>query len=467
MSSRSGGNSEAKGEHPSSSQATPSPLSRRTPGMVSPKPKKLSNALSLLSVPGIGPKNESMFKAKGIHNIEDLKLIHFNMHKADSDMTRGFVEGNIGSGKSTFLRILETNAVHETLQGIIYSGKSTFLKILEHNAVHETLQSLLREPLTKRREAMYASFQEREGEFLFATEKTSKDVEELARFLDDAVEHSTEGLIVKTLCDTYEPAKRSSHWLKLKKDYMDGVGDTFDVVPIGGFHGKGKRTGLFGAYLLAVYDPETEAYQTIQLISYPPLPYHLPGLFGAYLLAVYDPETEAYQTIQLISYPPLPYHLPGLFGAYLLAVYDPETETYQTLAKLGTGFTEEVLQQLTDTMKPHTIKEPRRYYTYGETLEPDVWFDAAVVWEVKAADLSISPVHKAGLGILDPMPILGILDPSKGISIRFPRLIRVRDDKGPEDATTAQQVAEMYSMQASVKQQKAANAPQADVEEEE
>jgi len=251
-------------------------------------------------------------------------------------------------------------------------------------------KSLLREPLTKRREAMYASFQEREGEFLFATEKTSKDVEELARFLDDAVEHSTEGLIVKTLCDTYEPAKRSSHWLKLKKDYMDGVGDTFDVVPIGGFHGKGTRTGLF--------------------------------------------------------------------GAYLLAVYDPETETYQTLAKLGTGFTEEVLQQLTDTMKPHTIKEPRRYYACGDILEPDVWFDAAVVWEVKAADLSISPVHKAGLGILDP---------SKGISIRFPRLIRVRDDKGPEDATTAQQVAEMYSMQASVKQQKAANAPQADVEEEE
>ncbi|KAG2440908.1 hypothetical protein HXX76_003761 [Chlamydomonas incerta] len=239
-------------------------------------------------------------------------------------------------------------------------------------------ESLLHKPLTERRAALYGSLSEKEGELLYASYKTSRDVEELESFLNESVEAGTEGLIVKTLGDTYEPSKRSSHWLKLKKDYMEGVGDTFDVVPVGAFFGKGKRTGVF--------------------------------------------------------------------GAYLLAVYDPDTETYQTISKLGTGFSEEQLSELAETMRPHTIPQPRHYYTWDEGLVPDVWFDAAVVWEVKAADLSISPRHKAALGLVDP---------TKGISIRFPRLIRVRDDKSPEDATTAAQVADMFRSQAVIRQQKA------------
>ena len=63
-------------------------------------------------------------------------------------------------------------------------------------------------------------------------------MEELGVFLNESVAAGTEGLIVKSLDSTYEPSKRSAHWLKLKKDYMEGVGDTFDVVPIGAWHGK-------------------------------------------------------------------------------------------------------------------------------------------------------------------------------------------------------------------------------------
>lgn len=87
--------------------------------------------------------------------------------------------------------------------------------------------------------------------------QVSRDIEELGVFLNESVVAGTEGLIVKSLDSTYEPSKRSAHWLKLKKDYMEGVGDTFDVVPIGAWHGKCALPPFHPLPLLLSVEPET------------------------------------------------------------------------------------------------------------------------------------------------------------------------------------------------------------------
>ena len=124
-------------------------------------------------------------------------------------------------------------------------------------------RTLLREPLTERRRLLYACLTEKEGELQFAKQHTSRDLEELSTFLDESIAANTEGLIVKTMDATYEPSRRSLNWLKLKKDYLEGCGDSLDLVVIGAWHGRGKRTGVYGAFLLACYDEESESYQTI------------------------------------------------------------------------------------------------------------------------------------------------------------------------------------------------------------
>ncbi|KAI3883114.1 hypothetical protein MKX03_012514 [Papaver bracteatum] len=244
--------------------------------------------------------------------------------------------------------------------------------ILAFDILYLNGELLLQEQLNVRRKHLYNSFMEVPGEFKFATQATSSDLDAIQSFLDTAIADSCEGLIVKTLSKeaTYEPAERSNNWLKLKKDYMDSIGDSLDLVPIGAYHGTGKRAKGYGSFLLACYDDEKEEFQCI--------------------------------------------------------------------CKIGSGFSDEFLEECFSSFESQVIPYPKSYYRFTEATKPDVWFEPTEVWEVKAADLTISPAYVAAAGAVDAI---------KGISLRFPRLLHVREDKKPEEATTSSQIADMYRAQ--------------------
>jgi DNA ligase-1 len=126
----------------------------------------------------------------------------------------------------------------------------------------------------------------------------------------------------------------------------------------------------------------------------------------------------------------------GWYGALLMAAYDPPSGTWQSVCKLGTGFDDATLMSLKDRFAKHVSAERPARVESG--LEPDVWLDPAIVMEVQAAELTLSPTHRAAWGRLKE---------GAGLAARFPRFTgKWRDDKKAEQATTVDEVVRLYEM---------------------
>src|SRR5215217_542194 len=98
-----------------------------------------------------------------------------------------------------------------------------------------------------------------------ATAEQVSDEQALERVFEQAVAEGCEGLICKSLdpAASYQAGARGWQWIKLKRDYRSELSDTLDLVVVGGLAGRGRRAGMYGALLLAVYDPAGERFQTI------------------------------------------------------------------------------------------------------------------------------------------------------------------------------------------------------------
>ncbi len=97
----------------------------------------------------------------------------------------------------------------------------------------------------------------------------SSDPEEIEGFFDEAVERGLEGILAKSCApdSIYRAGAREWSWIKWKRDYSEELADTFDVVAVGGFAGRGKRSGTWGALLCAVYNPDKDRFETLCKVS--------------------------------------------------------------------------------------------------------------------------------------------------------------------------------------------------------
>jgi DNA ligase-1 len=190
---------------------------------------------------------------------------------------------------------------------------------------------------------------------------------------------------------------------------LEGLGDSLDLVPIGAWWGQGRKAGWWSPILLACHNPETGAL-------------------------------EAVCKCKSILFPPSLAELIGFTGI--------------------SGFTDQFYKDLLVRYPPEGNEEKcskRNMLGYYETngLRPDVWFSPDEVWEIRGAELVFGTKNSAWVWLmiysitLSPVypAAASLLGSERGLSIRFPRFMKLRDDKTFEQATTSEQFAEMYRHQ--------------------
>jgi DNA ligase-1 len=134
-------------------------------------------------------------------------------------------------------------------------------------------------------------------------------------------------------------------------------------------------------------------------------------------------------------------------GAFMVGVYDEKKDEFQTLAKIGTGLTDDEWRELKIKSEKLRVDKKPLLYNIDTLMNCDVWISPKIVVEIKADEITRSPVHTAGR----------IMKTSKsgnaqevdvpGYALRFPRLVGFRDDKLPVDATTLEELIKMFMLQ--------------------
>lgn len=204
-----------------------------------------------------------------------------------------------------------------------------------------------------------------------ANRRVSSNMDDIDDFFQECINKNLEGIVCKSCAKDsyYHAGGRDWTWIKWKKEYITKLSDTLDLVIIGAYSGRGRRSGTYGALLCAAYN------------------------------------------------------------------YDEDT--FETVSKLGTGFSDEQLADMPEKLADAKVdKIPARAVVTKE-MKPDFWFIPKYVVEVLGSEITKSPVHTCNWSA----------EEKQGLALRFPRFIRWREEKSPEQATTTDEILQMYKGQ--------------------
>ncbi|CAG8445348.1 10309_t:CDS:10 [Ambispora leptoticha] len=113
---------------------------------------------------------------------------------------------------------------------------------------------LIEKPLSERQMFLRKIVKEKEGHLIILEHKTASTQKELVDVIETAIQERQEGVIVKNPSSAYTLNTRNNDWIKIKPEYMDSLGDSLDLLVIGGLYGIGKRRDMVGSFFCGLRD---------------------------------------------------------------------------------------------------------------------------------------------------------------------------------------------------------------------
>lgn len=296
-------------------------------------------------------------------------------------------------------------------------------------------QPLLDRPFRERRELLRSLFTEVPHNFTWvkSLDATSSDSETVLEFFKSATESKCEGIMVKILDNLVDilylgdqegPAAEETEKLSTPKSKSKAKKKGNGATAAG--EGDKKKTGSRRKPLLATYEPDK------RLDSW---------------LKVKKDYNSSFDTLDLI--PIAGWHGQGRkakwWSPVLLAVRNEETGMLEAVCKCMSGFTDtfyKAMKQFYDNgeesgERKNTRSQMPSFIEYSGPM-PDVWFEPQEVWEMAFADVTLSPTYTAAIGLVSD---------ERGLSLRFPRFLKKRDDKSLEEASTNEFLAGLWRKQ--------------------